>query len=608
MISEPVPYQYLHQQQQHPGSVSNTNSNSPNIRQVSSGQIPNRESQYQGDTAGIRPTSNSYHNSETFSQQLLQLPLPAQQNQQAAPFTTGLPPPPPTMFNLGGNIHGANPHQMPPPPPPPPPLSLPQSQSQQQQYPMGGLPPTQNYSNNLMSDVSSTFQHFPSTMQLGGNPPSGLGQQFSSNYASYYSHNPQISQFPNRDNSYVSTSSNTESSRFSMQNSNPSSGSASMYLSSASAGSTLDNSNINNGSMINSSEGPSSGLPLLPVPQFVYNQSQPTASFTTSSSSVNPRSLNDQFSYSCNYNNSSNNNNTYNSLHLKPNPNSTPPTSSADSPQYTDSQINSNKLLPPMSYPFQQHQSSLPYQPPASQLLPPQPQPQQQPQPQPQPQPQQQPQPQPRTVATTTTVKPTRRRRVTMKPDRPTEFPCPHCRKVFEKSYNLKSHLKIHSDEKPFSCKHCQRCFARNHDRKRHELLHENVKKYTCGSTFNNVSTKPEISSSNGAELDIFTPLSSSSSANGNSPRWGCGKKFSRVDGLVRHYNTEMGFICVKPLLQHIKIMYSNNPAGTNNAVGLTGYGVDPTLWNDYQELLANLGLQMIYGLINRMDSYAALM
>ncbi|KAL0081079.1 hypothetical protein J3Q64DRAFT_1756458 [Phycomyces blakesleeanus] len=61
-------------------------------------------------------------------------------------------------------------------------------------------------------------------------------------------------------------------------------------------------------------------------------------------------------------------------------------------------------------------------------------------------------------------------------------FPCTHpgCNKVFTRLYNLTSHARTHTPDRPFPCSDCGRCFARQHDRNRHEKLHWGVKPYAC--------------------------------------------------------------------------------------------------------------------------------
>jgi hypothetical protein len=101
----------------------------------------------------------------------------------------------------------------------------------------------------------------------------------------------------------------------------------------------------------------------------------------------------------------------------------------------------------------------------------------------------------------------------------PATFQCTLCPKRFTRAYNLRSHLRTHTDERPFVCTVCGKAFARQHDRKRHESLHSGEKKFVC---------KGELK------------------AGGS---WGCGRRFARADALGRHFRSEAGRICIKPLL-----------------------------------------------------------
>lgn len=110
------------------------------------------------------------------------------------------------------------------------------------------------------------------------------------------------------------------------------------------------------------------------------------------------------------------------------------------------------------------------------------------------------------------------------------KLPCEICGKVFNKPYNLKSHMRSHSTEKPFSCSVCNKKFARSHDKKRHELLHKGEKNFKCEGFLKDGATK-----------------------------WGCGKKFARSDALSRHFRTETGWLCIKPLMDEAKQVESND-------------------------------------------------
>ncbi|KAL3472767.1 hypothetical protein BJX99DRAFT_208845 [Aspergillus californicus] len=101
----------------------------------------------------------------------------------------------------------------------------------------------------------------------------------------------------------------------------------------------------------------------------------------------------------------------------------------------------------------------------------------------------------------------------------PATFQCHLCPKRFTRAYNLRSHLRTHTDERPFVCTVCGKAFARQHDRKRHEGLHSGEKKFICRGDL-----------SRGAQ-------------------WGCGRRFARADALGRHFRSEAGRICIKPLL-----------------------------------------------------------
>lgn len=101
----------------------------------------------------------------------------------------------------------------------------------------------------------------------------------------------------------------------------------------------------------------------------------------------------------------------------------------------------------------------------------------------------------------------------------PATFQCSLCTKRFTRAYNLRSHLRTHTDERPFVCVVCGKAFSRQHDRNRHEGLHSGDKKFLCRGDLK---------------------------AGG---QWGCGRRFARADGLGRHFRSAAGRTCINPLL-----------------------------------------------------------
>ncbi|KAI8374215.1 uncharacterized protein BYT42DRAFT_500035 [Radiomyces spectabilis] len=92
-----------------------------------------------------------------------------------------------------------------------------------------------------------------------------------------------------------------------------------------------------------------------------------------------------------------------------------------------------------------------------------------------------------------------------------TVYPClfPNCGKTFQRLYNLKSHSRTHTDDRPFTCHVCQTAFSRNHDLKRHVKIHGGDKPYKC---------------------------------------LGCDKTFSRLDALKRHKSNQRNkTACMNP-------------------------------------------------------------
>lgn len=66
------------------------------------------------------------------------------------------------------------------------------------------------------------------------------------------------------------------------------------------------------------------------------------------------------------------------------------------------------------------------------------------------------------------------------KPKPKREHQCWHCGKIFNNLCNLKTHIRIHTGEKPYECKYCHLRFAAWNSWHEHENIHTGAKPYQC--------------------------------------------------------------------------------------------------------------------------------
>ena len=59
-------------------------------------------------------------------------------------------------------------------------------------------------------------------------------------------------------------------------------------------------------------------------------------------------------------------------------------------------------------------------------------------------------------------------------------YKCEFCGKYFKKNWELKQHMRIHYDEKPFKCETCDKTFRVNGNLINHKRIHGDIKAFNC--------------------------------------------------------------------------------------------------------------------------------
>lgn len=145
----------------------------------------------------------------------------------------------------------------------------------------------------------------------------------------------------------------------------------------------------------------------------------------------------------------------------------------------------------------------------------------------------------------------------------PATHQCPECPKRFTRAYTLRSHLRTHTDERPFVCTICLKAFHRENDRKRHEKIHGEERDVICGGVLKGGRewgckkrfTRPDALRKhlqNGAGRACIKEYEEGNElvCHGVSKKgeWGCGSQFASVDALAEHFWSEVGRKCMQPL------------------------------------------------------------
>ena len=59
---------------------------------------------------------------------------------------------------------------------------------------------------------------------------------------------------------------------------------------------------------------------------------------------------------------------------------------------------------------------------------------------------------------------------------------CDICKKHFRSKYDLRDHVRIHANERPFECKSCGKGFTKKTYLTSHERIHLGIKSFKCST------------------------------------------------------------------------------------------------------------------------------
>ena len=127
-------------------------------------------------------------------------------------------------------------------------------------------------------------------------------------------------------------------------------------------------------------------------------------------------------------------------------------------------------------------------------------------------------------------IKSSNGRRVREKKEKCVTHVCITCRMGFASFSNLKTHLRVHSGDKPYSCDTCGKAFAQASHLTKHLRVHSGDKPYSCDTCGKAIST----SANRNTHFRVHSGLKPYSCDT-------CGKAFTQSGHLSRHLRARSG-------------------------------------------------------------------